>query len=207
MIAEHNNYLCGSSDAPSEAIMICQQQGCTSFALTCGKKNCDCRLTHKGHNMVYLDDILEKVAQPIKLPEQLSKLESSVDIVIDGFIRQMEQLRIDHRQHIRQTMEQHMDRDALRTKLSRKEELERGEATGDMFFRMIQDLDKPLEIDSPYRLEKEAMEKELLAIHDGIDALGRRLEQLWRPIPPNVLKPLQFRFSSDHKHKGITLLE
>lgn len=90
MISLQHKYLCPSSRTPGEAFIACIQEGCDTFALSCGNRSCECQSHHKGHSMMRFDEILEKAGVPLQLPEELEDLRKGVDRMIDSFILEMQ---------------------------------------------------------------------------------------------------------------------
>lgn len=84
-----NNYKCANDAAPNQAIMACIQINCRHQALMCGDINCQCQQIHRGHQIVHLMWLLEKVAIPQELPASLVKLEKGINSLIDSLIREL----------------------------------------------------------------------------------------------------------------------
>ena len=162
--------------------------------MTCGKKTCRCKALHHHHQMVYLESVLERLAAPLALPEELAKLEKRVDGVIDGFIRDLEELRVKHKAYIEQHLQQYFGNSALRAKLIAKERLEKNEATGDCFSRMLQEMGQLGKLESPYKLPADELERRMSAVHQEMAGLCSRIEQWWHYELP------KFRFSETLKY-------
>ena len=89
----------------------------------------------------------------MQLPEQIRRLEQIVSQLIDGFIKQMEQVRSDHQQRMKEYIEEQLGGNALRRRLVRREELDKNEATGDHFYSMLREISKITNFASPYSSE------------------------------------------------------
>lgn len=88
--------------------------------------------------MAYIDEILETVLQPPQLSQHLVDMEKSIEVVIDGLVKDLEHLRVSHREHIKLFMENQKGRNTLQRKLIETSSLEVAEATGNCFFEMLQ---------------------------------------------------------------------
>lgn len=66
----------------------------------------------------------------------------------------MEKLRASHHTYIKQYMEKQLAGNKLRGKLVAKQSLDRADATGDSFCKMLGDIAKVSAIASPYRLKE-----------------------------------------------------
>jgi len=209
MIAE-TQYLCANTN---EAVLFCIEPGCQHYAPICDSKTCSCKAPHSEHQKSDIEWVLKKALQPTPLPKELAALEKSIDILIDGLVRDAEQLRARHRQHINQQAQQRTGGSTLRRCLAGREQLERREATGDGFHRLLQELSSTGPTESPYRLPAAELERVVAAARKDTDGLLARVEQLWQGPRPPTTKPQEeeqapkFRFSEALKHKDITLSE
>ena len=89
---------------------------------------------------------------PTELPEELRKLEKNVDALIGGFIREMERLRDNHKQHIKKYLDSKMGGSTLRMKLAHKDPLVGVEATGEALHKLLQHINTPVKQTNPYSL-------------------------------------------------------
>lgn len=80
---------------------------------------------HLDHNLVLLDSVAKRAAEKVQLPENIIKLEKSVDELIDGFIKSMDKAKSDHRQYMKEYMEKQVGGNVLRKRLTNNEELDR----------------------------------------------------------------------------------
>ena len=83
--------------------------------------------------MAYIEDVLKKAALPAELPAQLARMEKDVDTVIDAAIKELQDLKINHRKHIEQ-YKLRQSGNVLRDKLVRKQSLDLADTTGGSFF-------------------------------------------------------------------------
>lgn len=93
--------------------------------MLCGRKACPCKAMHLDHNLVLLDSVAKRAAEKVQLPENIIKLEKSVDELIDGFIKSLDKAKSDHRQYMKEYMEKQVGGNVLRKRLTNNEELDR----------------------------------------------------------------------------------
>lgn len=110
--------------------------------------------------------MLEKAAQPQELPERLASLQKAINSLIDGFIREMEELRSKHQEYIRQFLLKNYSGSALKKRLAGREQLDEAEANGDCFHKPMLELNHKNEGESPYKLSAEELEKRMGSINE-----------------------------------------
>ena len=83
--------------------------------------------------------------------------------------------------------------------MAARECLDREEATGDCFSRLVAELKPKGEMESPYKLTLEEYEQKMGTVRSDMNTLLNRIENFWSPS--------KFSFSSTLKHGSITLSE
>ena len=200
MIAQ-NTYRCSNDSSPSHATQVCVQPNCQHPALMCGGANCSCEQHHLGHMMVHIKWLLNKAPLPQELPEHLASIEKGIDSLIDGFIKQLEELRRQHREYIRQFLLTRSGGSVLRRRLAGGECLDQATSTGDCFSKLVQEINQGSDVESPYKLSAGEIEQRTAAVGKEMAQVQERVRQLWSYAPP------KFSFSSNLKHKRVTLSE
>lgn len=89
--------------------------------------------------MIRLKWILENLALPRELPEQLVNLEKSINSLIDGWVKKLQELKSQHEEYIRQFLRQ-SGGSALQGRLASGERLDSNISTGDCFRRLVEEL-------------------------------------------------------------------
>lgn len=118
-----NPYKC-SSNPPNEAKLVCFTKDCKEYALVCGTTGCSCMTPHLEHSLMLIDGVFKKVEQQPVLNEEHSKMEATIDSMLDTIIKELEQLKASHKQHVQAHLEKWAATDILKRKLSKKESLE-----------------------------------------------------------------------------------
>lgn len=104
-------------------------------------------------------------------------------------------------------MEKQVGDNVLRRRLANNEEMDREEATGDHFHRMLEDIGKVSQAASPYTLEEGELVKRVQSLQAEFGTLRDKLEQLWKVSPVKVALPCKFTFSATAKRESTTLSE
>ena len=129
-------------------------------------------------------------------------MEKGIDSLIDGFIKQLEELRRQHREYIRQFLLTRSGGSVLRRRLASGECLDQATSTGDCFSKLVQEINRGDEVESPYKLSAGEIEQRTAAVGKEMAQVQERVRQLWSYAPPT-----KFSFSSNLKHERVTLSE
>lgn len=89
----------------------------------CEAEECECKNSHKDHQMRLTLSVLETVDRPLSLPEELTATEKSIDMCIEGLIKQLEDLRTTHKQYVKQHVKRAFKSESLRSKLIQRQVL------------------------------------------------------------------------------------
>lgn len=134
-------YLCGSAHTPSPASFTCFQAGCTAYAFICGRRSCDCVTTHGRHAMMCIKDVLEEALKPVGVVGEIANSGKEIITILEDLWKQLEQLQVKHKTHVAKFAEGKLKSGPLRRKLAQMAPLYRNEATGDGFFKLMNEGD------------------------------------------------------------------
>lgn len=125
-----NLYTCGGSSL-FKATLACIHSGCTNFAFMCENEGCTCRAAHPDHNFIFFTTLIRKFSKPESPVKITAQSDMELNVVIDGLIRQWEDMRNRHNEYIKEYTKSQLGRSPLREKLFRQKHVDRAEATGD----------------------------------------------------------------------------
>ena len=124
-------------------------------------------------------------------------MQVAIDRGIDALIRELEELKLKHQEHVRQHLLKHFKSDGLRAKLLNGERLTAQESTGNAFWVMLQELGKTSKVESPYVANKEQVEKIFASAKESLGKLSYGIRGIWEKH--------KYTFSSTWKHENIGL--
>ena len=67
--------------------MACVQEGCNFFPFMCGRMGCECMKPHLRHK--FIEGIHSDVSKKPELPEEYLKQQKSIDILLEGWIKEL----------------------------------------------------------------------------------------------------------------------
>jgi hypothetical protein len=169
--------LCGGS-RPSKAAVVCVQEGCGKYAIMCVNEECDCTAGHRGHTMQRFEGLADIIREEPALPESYQKAERVISNFIDGAIRDFEQLRQQHLEHIRQHMAPFKKQERLRLRLLHREPLDR-DATGQAICEMLREARAVTSMDNPYLVPAAETERRLQELTRRLEEVKSSAKDLW----------------------------
>lgn len=95
-----SQYRCANAYAPTEASLICFQEGCTFYPFLCGSASCSCMTLHGNHPYRSLNWLLKELAAAPRLPPDLVKEEKEINKLIDRLIGGLQSLKKHHQGHV-----------------------------------------------------------------------------------------------------------
>lgn len=201
---EIHRYYCACADGPSPATRVCHDAGCKAYPFVCDELNCACTEMHKMHHFQPLRGFLGQLTTEPELPQQLMKEDKDVNGLIGTIIAGLERLRDQRKVHIDHHAQTYRKYAGLTQKLLSGEQLEPKEATGDAFFKLLEEMDKFSLMRSPYRYSGEQLQAELREMSSAADTFLANFEKLWKLNQP-VAKIGAFKFSEEMKSDNVTI--
>jgi hypothetical protein len=99
-----------------------------------------------------LQGLREELLISPKLPEAYTKVEKSINGLIDICVGDLQQLKVRHNEHIVEHMSSYQKFEQLRRKLLSGEPMNAGEATGDAVANMLKEIKETSSLTNPYCL-------------------------------------------------------
>jgi hypothetical protein len=129
-----------------------------------------------------LQGLREELVTPPKLPETYTKVEKSINGLIDSCIVDLQQLKVSHNKHIVEHVSSYQKFEQLRRKLLSGEPLNAGEATGDAVANMLKEMKETASLASPYCLSGAEVEQRIADIRHSMVDIRKNIETLWTTV-------------------------
>jgi hypothetical protein len=144
------------------------------------------------------------VRTPLVFCEETTKLEKSIDTLIDGLAVEIAQLKKRHNEHVRRHVEGFTKHSVLKQKLLQREPLQTTEATGHCFSQLFSEVGGLHVMPSPYRLSLQQFAKQVESVGERLGTIVADIESAWKV---SELTKLTYRFSDTLKGANIVLYE